>query len=252
MPRTLAPAPWLLMQADFSFFFDTGGRRKCYIAPERFYDAAGAGKAQEAAGSQLTPAMVGGWAGGCGGAGVGSRDVRLPECMWWAGPCLRLPHCADPARRVVSAGRVFRRLRAGRAFHGWAAAVQLLQGALSPLWPGMHFSSCCFHDRAVPVHHMHPAWGVAGWQAPTEPASFIALCPGPSPGLQLLAYRQGGYDPAPALERLEPGVREVVLAMIRRDPAGRPPAAECLQVGPIWLRNLLHLGRRATLASSMY
>lgn len=26
----------------------------------------------------------------------------------------------------------------------------------------------------------------------------------------------------------------MVLAMIRRDPAGRPPAAECLQVGPAW------------------
>ena len=27
------------MQADFSFFFDTGGRRRCYLAPERFQDA---------------------------------------------------------------------------------------------------------------------------------------------------------------------------------------------------------------------
>ena len=25
--------------ADFSFFFDTSGRRTCYIAPERFYSA---------------------------------------------------------------------------------------------------------------------------------------------------------------------------------------------------------------------
>jgi phosphoinositide-3-kinase regulatory subunit 4 len=24
--------------ADFSFFFDTGGRRRCYLAPERFYE----------------------------------------------------------------------------------------------------------------------------------------------------------------------------------------------------------------------
>lgn len=24
-------------QAEFSYFFDTGGRRRCYIAPERFY-----------------------------------------------------------------------------------------------------------------------------------------------------------------------------------------------------------------------
>ena len=26
-----------MSQADFSFFFDTGGRRRCYIAPERFF-----------------------------------------------------------------------------------------------------------------------------------------------------------------------------------------------------------------------
>ena len=30
-------ASTILMQADFSFFFDTGGRRRCYIAPERLY-----------------------------------------------------------------------------------------------------------------------------------------------------------------------------------------------------------------------
>lgn len=27
--------------ADFSFFFDTGGRRRCYVAPERFYEPGG-------------------------------------------------------------------------------------------------------------------------------------------------------------------------------------------------------------------
>ena len=34
--ETGKPSPW---QADFSFFFDTGGRRRCYIAPERFYES---------------------------------------------------------------------------------------------------------------------------------------------------------------------------------------------------------------------
>ena len=29
--------------ADFSFFFDTGGRRRCYVAPERFYESTGRG-----------------------------------------------------------------------------------------------------------------------------------------------------------------------------------------------------------------
>ncbi|KAK3265006.1 hypothetical protein CYMTET_26290, partial [Cymbomonas tetramitiformis] len=39
--------------ADYSFFYDTGGRRRCYIAPERFYEH----KAGVAAGeSELTPA----------------------------------------------------------------------------------------------------------------------------------------------------------------------------------------------------
>jgi phosphoinositide-3-kinase, regulatory subunit 4 len=33
--RRAAPCPE--PQADFSFYFDTGGRRRCYIAPERFY-----------------------------------------------------------------------------------------------------------------------------------------------------------------------------------------------------------------------
>jgi serine/threonine protein kinase len=43
------------LQADFSFFFDTGGRRRCYLAPERFYEAQSAA----AAGGPvaLTPAM---------------------------------------------------------------------------------------------------------------------------------------------------------------------------------------------------
>ncbi len=49
----LRPVSWL-SQADFSFFFDTGGRRRCYLAPERFYEAAAAAAADS---SGLTPAM---------------------------------------------------------------------------------------------------------------------------------------------------------------------------------------------------
>lgn len=47
--------------ADFSFFFDTSGRRKAYLAPERFYDpgtAAAAGGGSAGAQAALTPAMV--------------------------------------------------------------------------------------------------------------------------------------------------------------------------------------------------
>lgn len=34
-----AKAACCSLQANFSFFFDTGGRRRCYIAPERFYES---------------------------------------------------------------------------------------------------------------------------------------------------------------------------------------------------------------------
>lgn len=50
-------AALLVQQADFSFFFDAGGRRRCYIAPERFYEAAGADAAMLAS-QPLDPAMV--------------------------------------------------------------------------------------------------------------------------------------------------------------------------------------------------
>jgi hypothetical protein len=42
-------------QADFSYYFDTGSRRRCYIAPERFHDAH---MAAINAYAPLTPAMV--------------------------------------------------------------------------------------------------------------------------------------------------------------------------------------------------
>jgi hypothetical protein len=48
---------WLPDQADFSFYFDTGGRRRCYIAPERFYES-GAGDAAQLAAQPLRPEMV--------------------------------------------------------------------------------------------------------------------------------------------------------------------------------------------------
>ncbi|GAB4818761.1 hypothetical protein N2152v2_005807 [Parachlorella kessleri] len=113
--------------ADFSFFFDTAGRRKCYIAPERFYDSASPQAAREAAAMQLTPAMD-----------------------------------------VFSAGCVLAEL---------------------------------FMDG-------QPLFDYS----------------------KLLAYRLGQYDPAPALDKVEAGVREVVLHMTRRDPAQRKTAAEYLQM----------------------
>ncbi len=45
------------MQADFSFFFDTGGRRRCYIAPERFYESS-SGSTEQVSVQHLQPEMV--------------------------------------------------------------------------------------------------------------------------------------------------------------------------------------------------
>ncbi|KAG0468630.1 hypothetical protein HPP92_017958 [Vanilla planifolia] len=41
--------------SDFSFFFDTGGRRRCYLAPERFYDPIG--EAQHTSDAPLKKSM---------------------------------------------------------------------------------------------------------------------------------------------------------------------------------------------------
>ena len=45
------------LQADFSFFFDTGGRRRCYIAPERFF-ASDSPEAEALTEAPLQPSMV--------------------------------------------------------------------------------------------------------------------------------------------------------------------------------------------------
>ena len=56
-PHLALTARQRVRQADFSFFFDAGGRRRCYIAPERFYESAGADAALLAS-QPLEPAMV--------------------------------------------------------------------------------------------------------------------------------------------------------------------------------------------------
>ena len=45
------------LQADFSFFFDTGGRRRCYIAPERLYTS-DTPDAEALSNASLHPSMV--------------------------------------------------------------------------------------------------------------------------------------------------------------------------------------------------
>ncbi|KAL6744927.1 kinase-like domain-containing protein, partial [Haematococcus lacustris] len=71
--------------AEFSFFFDTGGRRRCYLAPERFYTTAATATAPlHGPSSSLAPgssssSSSGGpasrEAAGEGGGGEGSRDA---------------------------------------------------------------------------------------------------------------------------------------------------------------------------------
>ncbi|KAL1709450.1 hypothetical protein EV121DRAFT_252818 [Schizophyllum commune] len=58
--------------ADFSFFFDTAGRRTCYLAPERFYTA-DSHPAISAKKSRLAEEE--------GGEGEGRRDGRVTEAM---------------------------------------------------------------------------------------------------------------------------------------------------------------------------
>lgn len=58
--KTVVPVPrethcGVAQQADFSFFFDTGGWRRCYVAPERFYDSAAPDQSPV---DKLMPTMV--------------------------------------------------------------------------------------------------------------------------------------------------------------------------------------------------
>lgn len=69
------------MQADFSFYFDTGGRRRCYIAPERFYESGTADVGQLAV-QQLLPEWVCGIqsvlvCGGCDPAALDSFQAQI-------------------------------------------------------------------------------------------------------------------------------------------------------------------------------
>lgn len=86
------PAPHLALtarqrmrQADFSFFFDAGGRRRCYIAPERFYESAGA-DAVLLASQPLEPAMA--RPASCvkfSGSGQGPMPACRALCIWQSG-----------------------------------------------------------------------------------------------------------------------------------------------------------------------
>lgn len=73
--------------ADFSFFFDTSGRRTCYIAPERFYaaddkpESVSARKKEKERAKEREKESGGEELGAGGGGGEGKRDGKVTEAM---------------------------------------------------------------------------------------------------------------------------------------------------------------------------
>ena len=71
--------------SDFSYFYDSSGRRTCYIAPERFYtdDSKIAAEKRSIQAQASTHADLGGMSGSASwlGAGIGKRDGKVTEEM---------------------------------------------------------------------------------------------------------------------------------------------------------------------------
>jgi phosphoinositide-3-kinase regulatory subunit 4 len=81
--------------SDFSYFYDSSGRRTCYIAPERFYteDSPIAEEKRQAIAS-ITAEGTGSWLN----AGIGKRDGKVTEQMdIFAAGCVLLEMWADGA-----------------------------------------------------------------------------------------------------------------------------------------------------------
>ncbi|KAL6780917.1 hypothetical protein ACKKBG_A09020 [Auxenochlorella protothecoides x Auxenochlorella symbiontica] len=63
---------------------------------------------------------------------------------------------------------------------------------------------------------------------------------------RLLAYRAGSFDPGPSLDRMPPGVQDLVAHMLQRDPAARAGAQAYLdgELGrrafPAWMGDVVH------------
>lgn len=193
---TLLPAD---NPADFSFFFDTGSRRKCCIAPERFYDPGPSGPgAAQAAGTPLTPAMVGScWGrgrlrGAPDAPGLGSQ-LRAVRFMFRGCPCCHAAHAGD----VLCCFCKFR--------------------------PDMSTLPC------PPLQDVFSLGCVlAELFLDGQPLFDYS---------RLLAYRLGGAagtaGPAPlaALDKVHHSVRGMIAHMLQRDPAARHSVQQYLQVG---------------------
>lgn len=81
--------------SDFSYFYDSSGRRTCYIAPERFYteDSRIAEEKRQAIAS-VTAEGTGSWLN----AGIGKRDGKVTEQMdVFAAGCVLLEMWTDGA-----------------------------------------------------------------------------------------------------------------------------------------------------------
>lgn len=96
--------------------------------------------------------------------------------------------------------------------------------------------------------------GRVGARSRSPVRAVVSLTPKPPPpspplptcAAQLLAYRAGSFDPGPSLDRMPPGVQDLVAHMIQHDPAARAGAQTYLdgELGqaafPAWMGDVLH------------
>ncbi len=112
--------------ADFNFFYDSSGRRTCYIAPERFY----ADDSDIAKEKHMAESMSGTDLGGSrllSNAGIGKRDGRVTEEMdVFSAGCVLLEMWTD-GNGVFDLGELYA-YRAGNA----SGVQALLDGLAEP------------------------------------------------------------------------------------------------------------------------
>ncbi|GBG00520.1 phosphoinositide 3-kinase regulatory subunit 4 [Raphidocelis subcapitata] len=169
--------------ADFSFFFDTGGRRRCYLAPERFFE--GPPGAVDAS-APLTPEMDIFAAGCCIGELLldGRALFDLGQLLAYrrgdaSGPAALLAGAADPALAQLAAHMI-----QPNPGDRWSAAQYLAH------WPGVdQLLPPFFRDGLDPflhsLHRLNPDERVAAAAASFPDLKRRALggavaSPGPS------------------------------------------------------------------------
>lgn len=184
---TLLPAD---NPADFSFFFDTGSRRKCCIAPERLYDPAPGGPGPvQAAVAPLTPAMVG---ARCGEAAVGGPAAPSAGACALPGPSVSLlPGQACAGRRpppVVSS-----------------------QALCLATWQDVFSLGCVLAELFLDGQPLF------------DYSRLLAYRVGGAAGA-------AGPAPLAALDKVHPSVRGMIAHMVQRDPSARHSVQQYLQV----------------------